>query len=40
VGITALDGIFEDMDVNWFNVESKDIAEIGKNLQMLASKLR
>lgn len=35
-----LDGIFEDMDANWFNLESKDMAEIGKNLQMLARKLR
>jgi hypothetical protein len=35
-----LDGIFEDTKSNWFNVESKDMAEIGSNLQMLASKLR
>jgi len=34
------DGIFEDMTANWFNVESKDMAEIGNNLQMLASKLK
>lgn len=34
------DGIFEDMDANWFNVESKDMAEIGTNLGMLARKLR
>ena len=34
------DGIFEDMNANWFNVESKDMAEIGNNLQMLATKLR
>jgi hypothetical protein len=34
------DGIYEDMDANWFNVESKHMAEIGKNLTMLASKLR
>ena len=33
-------GVFEDMDANWFNVESKDMAEIGNNLQMLASKFR
>jgi hypothetical protein len=33
-------GGFEDMDANWFNVESKDMAEIGTNLGMLASKLR
>jgi hypothetical protein len=33
-------GVFEDMDANWFNVESKDMAEIGTNLGMLASKLR
>lgn len=35
-----LDGAFEDTEANWFNVESNDMAEIGKNLQMLASKLR
>jgi hypothetical protein len=35
-----LDGVYEDMDANWFNVESKDMAEIGNNLQKLASKLR
>lgn len=34
------DGIYEDMDANWFNVESNNMAEIGKNLTMLASKLR
>ena len=34
------DGVYEDMDANWFNVDSKDMADIGKNLQMLASKLR
>lgn len=33
-------GVFEDMDANWFNVESKDMAEIGNNLGILASKLR
>jgi|WetSurMetagenome_2_1015567.scaffolds.fasta_scaffold624805_2 hypothetical protein len=35
-----LDGVFEDMDANWLNVESKDMAEIGKNLTMLATKLK
>jgi len=35
-----LDGIFEDTKSNWFNVESKNMAEIGGNLQMLARKLR
>jgi hypothetical protein len=35
-----LDGVFEDMDANWFNVESKDMADIGNNLRMLASKLK
>jgi hypothetical protein len=35
-----LDGIFEDTKSNWFNVESKAMAEIGNNLQMLARKLR
>ena len=34
------DDIYEDMDANWFGVESKHMAEIGKNLTMLASKLR
>jgi len=34
-----MDGIFEDTELNWFNVESKDMSEIGSNLQMLASKL-
>lgn len=34
------DGIYEDMDANWLNVESKDMAEIGKNLTMLASRLK
>ena len=33
-------GIYEDAEMNWFNVESKDMAEIGSNLQLLASKLR
>lgn len=33
-------GVYEDAEANWFNVESKDIAEIGTNLGMLASKLR
>lgn len=31
------DGVFEDMDANWFNVESKDMLEIAKHLQMLAN---
>ena len=35
-----LDGIYEDMENNWFNVNSNDMAEIGKNLLMLASKLK
>jgi hypothetical protein len=33
-------GVYEDAEANWFNVESKDMAEIGNNLQMLARKLR
>jgi hypothetical protein len=33
-------GVYEDAEMNWFNVESKDMAEIGTNLGMLASKLR
>ena len=35
-----LDGIYEDMENNWFNVHPNDMAEIGKNLLMLASKLK
>ena len=35
-----MDGVFDDAETNWFNVESKDMAEIGHNLQMLARKLR
>ena len=35
-----LDGIFEDMEANWFNVESKELLEIAANLQLLGSKLR
>jgi len=34
------DGVYEDMENNWFNVSSNNMAEIGKNLTMLASKLR
>lgn len=33
-------GVYEDAEMNWFNVESKDMAEIGNNLQLLARKLR
>lgn len=33
-------GVYEDADANWFNVESKDMAEIGNNLPRLARKLR
>jgi hypothetical protein len=32
------DGVFEDMDANWFNVESSDTLDIAKHLQMLAIK--
>lgn len=35
-----LDEVFDDAESNWFNVESRDMAEIGNNLQMLASRLR
>ena len=35
-----LDGIYEDMENNWFNVNPNDMAEIGENLLMLASKLK
>ena len=31
-----LDGVYEDMHTNWFNVESKHMTEIGNNLQLLA----
>lgn len=34
------DGVFEDMDANWFNVASEDMAEIVRNLQLLARNLR
>jgi len=33
-------GIYEDAGMNWFNVESKDMAEIGDNLKALGLKLR
>jgi hypothetical protein len=33
-------GVYQDAEMNWFNVESKDMAEIGNKLQMLARKLR
>ena len=35
-----LDGVFEDTEANWFNVESKDVLEIATNLQRLGDKLR
>ncbi len=35
-----MDGVFEDMDANWFNVSSGDMATIGKNLTILAGKLK
>lgn len=35
-----LDGVFEDMEANWFNVESKDMVEIAASLQRLGGKLR
>jgi hypothetical protein len=35
-----MDGVYEDMVSNWFNVESREVAEIGKNLTILASKLK
>jgi hypothetical protein len=35
-----LDGTFEDAEMNWYNVESKDMLKIGNNLQRLARKLR
>jgi hypothetical protein len=35
-----LDGIFEDVETNWFNVEPKDMLEIADNLKALGLKLR
>lgn len=35
-----LDGVFDDADVNWFNVESKDLLEIARNIELLGQKLR
>jgi hypothetical protein len=35
-----LDGVFEDMEVNWFNVEPKDLRSIADHLRLLGSKLR
>lgn len=35
-----MDGIFEDMEANWLNVSSGDMATIGKNLTALADKLK
>lgn len=34
------DEIFDDTEMNWFNVESRDMLQISTNLKMLASKLR
>lgn len=33
-----LDGVFDDAEANWFNVESSDMLDIAKHLQMLAIK--
>ena len=33
-------GVYEDAEANWFNVESKDMLEIGDHLKALGSKLR
>ena len=35
-----LDGIFDDAEANWFNVEPSDMIQIGDNLKALGSKLR
>jgi hypothetical protein len=35
-----LDGVYEDMESNWFNVESEDMAVISQNLLALAKSLR
>jgi hypothetical protein len=35
-----LDGVFQDTEMNWFNVEPKDMLEIAANLKLLGSKLK
>jgi hypothetical protein len=35
-----LDGIIQDSEMNWFNVESDDLATIGQNLLALSKQLR
>lgn len=35
-----MDGVYEDMVNNWLNVDTKDMAEIAKNLAVIASKLK
>jgi hypothetical protein len=35
-----LDGVFQDSEMNWFNVESDDMAEIGQNLLTLSKSLK
>ena len=35
-----LDGVFDDAETNWFNVEPPDMLEIGDKLKALGSKLR
>lgn len=34
------DGVYEDMNANWFNVESKDMIEIADNLKAIGTKLK
>jgi hypothetical protein len=35
-----LDGVYEDSEMSWFNVESNDMATIGQNLLTLSRQLR
>ena len=33
-----LDGVYEDTEMNWFNVEEADVVEISQNLANMAKK--
>lgn len=33
-----LDRVFEDTEMNWFNVESREMAEIGQNLLTISKR--
>ncbi len=35
-----LDGVYEEAEMSWFNVESNDMATIGQNLLTLSRQLR